>query len=292
MDTDAESENPNFFHEQYNSMISEMAIMIQEQVAKEKFAIERRNASLIQETLNNHSSTKASNLVVHGQILSADECSGDWWYSYTKNDFLYVWVGDVTGHGVSAAIVASACRALVMEYEITNTPISLADQASSLNKVIFKMFEQSALATFCALKICQKTLACEVINGSHPDIFIKSPQSTDLQNLKPSSPLGARADSKYHTNHLQLKCPFQIFITTDGFFELSTLPNKRWSQVSIKKFIERISRQDSAQEIIQTLKKKIEKVRDPSKGYEDDITMVIIDGRTAQEKTQGTSSAA
>jgi serine phosphatase RsbU (regulator of sigma subunit) len=106
-----------FFHEQYNQILSDMAELIDEKVQQERFEIQRKNAAVIQTSLNTHFTTQCAGLQVAGKIVSADECSGDWWYSYTRGDKLFVWIGDVTGHGVAAAIVASACRAVVTSFE-------------------------------------------------------------------------------------------------------------------------------------------------------------------------------
>lgn len=267
--------NTNDYHDQYNQILSELAELIEERVEKQKFEIERQNAALIQKVLNTHVSTQLSNIEVFGSIQSANECSGDWWYSYEQDNRLYVWLGDVTGHGVAAAIMASACRSTIMSFEHAKLN-SLTKQASVLNEVLFSMFNRTKHVTFRALSINLETFECEHINGSHPDFILKTNNDCNVIAGARNPPLGLKLHYSFTSDRLQLTHDFKVFLVTDGFLEISPKTKGRWNYRTQMEYFSGLEIDLSAEECISKFQEKVCQLHGGDSKFEDDITVVCL----------------
>lgn len=269
------SSQDSFFHEQYNELISDFGNMLSERIEQERFNIQKHNARIIQSKLNLMQAQCPEGISVNGSITSADECSGDWWYCYTKENKLFVWIGDVTGHGVASAIVASACRGVVGSFE--NSPcLDILKQTYTLNKVITKMFQGTSYVTFRCIEIDLETLVCHCVNGSHPDMFVGGKEGFQLEDKLTGPPLGMKMDARFTSKDIQLEENFKILLFTDGFLEFKRLPKKRWSLLRIARFLDALA-SSPEKDLLEEIEAKIKEIRDPEASVIDDITLVCIE---------------
>ncbi|MGK5083903.1 SpoIIE family protein phosphatase [Bdellovibrionota bacterium FG-1] len=177
---------------------------------------------------------------IAGRYVPASECAGDWWHYSQIGDQLIVVVGDVTGHGVSAALVTAAAHSafsLLMD-QFSKKPeelVSMEILISSLNSVVVAAGGHQSTMTFVASIIDLKTGQMTMTNASHPPIYIYrkpegfgSPDNKAASNpIKCFKPLmGARIASLGENATIEVKSTlFQIhpgdrvFWYTDGIME-------------------------------------------------------------------------
>ncbi len=187
---------------------------------------ELNTAKEVQESLfinPNFSDEKCS---ITASYTSASECGGDWWYYHQIGERMFVWIGDVTGHGVAAALVTAAARASVslIERDPVITPIKALHH---LNWAVSAVSQGKKLMSFFIASINLKTGVCEYANAGHPaPIFITktllAPEVTDLKflSLTASTLLGMLQDPHFEHGTLTLNSGDTLFVYTDGVTEV------------------------------------------------------------------------
>ncbi len=97
--------------------IAQMAVdlkkFIADSLVKVRMESELETAKLVQENLFPSHVHVHPSVMVDGVTRSASECSGDFWFRWRIEDRIYFMIADVTGHGVSAALITSAARSTV-----------------------------------------------------------------------------------------------------------------------------------------------------------------------------------
>lgn len=96
----------------YNAMadkIDELFLLSAEKVRMEK---ELETAHEVQARFFPAEPLRDSIYGVAGRAFAASECGGDWWNYHVNGEQVIVVIGDVTGHGVQAALVTAAAHAV------------------------------------------------------------------------------------------------------------------------------------------------------------------------------------
>ena len=122
--------------ESFNSMTESLAKLIGEQKEKQRLENELSIAYEVQELLFPHKVTDLPTLEVHGVCVPARTVSGDYYdFIPLGTDRLVLAVGDISGKGISAALLMATVHAFVRAYslepEMVLMPAPLAYQAQS-----------------------------------------------------------------------------------------------------------------------------------------------------------------
>lgn len=121
----------------FNKMSLELKAATDQLVQKERLAKEIELASKIQdEFLPKHIPTMG-NLDIHAGVLPADAVGGDC-YDFIKlsEDKLLFYVGDVTGHGVSAGLITAIANSLIYSLSFSMDATDPREVSLALNKVL------------------------------------------------------------------------------------------------------------------------------------------------------------
>ncbi len=183
--------------------------------------------SLFVEELGEYESYK-----ILGSHSSASECGGDWWYHTRIGHKVFIWIGDVTGHGVAAALVTAAARAAVslIEQDLNLTP---AKALVHLNRAVFSVSHNKKLMTFFVASIDLNSGECCYANAGHPlPVFFSSNNNSkaSVPTLRflpalPSSVLGLREQASFVENSIQFQPGDFFFAFTDGVTEARNSQN-------------------------------------------------------------------
>ncbi|PKL41814.1 MAG: hypothetical protein CVV41_16735 [Candidatus Riflebacteria bacterium HGW-Riflebacteria-1] len=76
-------------------------------------------------------------------------------------------IGDVTGHGVSSAIVTTMVKAVVSDYAM-NSSLSLHDMLVCINELLFSQFKRKKCMTLFAALLDADTGMLSCVNAGHP----------------------------------------------------------------------------------------------------------------------------
>ena len=98
--------------DRFNYMAQQVTVLLEHAQQKAFLEQELELASAVQSTLLPSASTiQRPGLSIAGHFQPASRCAGDWWGVYElSSDRTLLLVGDVTGHGVAAAMITAAAK--------------------------------------------------------------------------------------------------------------------------------------------------------------------------------------
>ena len=108
----------------FNSMTASLEKLIEEQKEKQRLENELVIAQEVQEQLFPHKITQLASLEVHGFCRPARTVSGDYYDFLTlDSERLLLAVGDISGKGISAALLMATIHSAVRAYSLESIPI-------------------------------------------------------------------------------------------------------------------------------------------------------------------------
>ena len=208
----------------FNHMADRIGFLLEDARTKAQLEREMALARTVQETLlPRRDPMQVGPLRIAGSCITADACGGDWWLRAQLDDRKVVLgIGDVTGHGLSTALVATSATSGFAAAIKMREPegIDAAMLAASLNQTLFHVGRgeyqmSSALAVFDL-----STGELEYAAGAHPSAAVVNRVDGHSGSLLARGPLlGAAPDSKYSPRKQQLRSGDLIVWYTDGLTE-------------------------------------------------------------------------
>lgn len=221
-----------------NIMAIEIKRLLKETEDKVRMQHELKVAQVLQATFFPKDNYKYPHCQVVGKFEPASECSGDWWYHMELNGKIYFFIGDATGHGVSAALLTGTVfTALKIIFENT---AEINEVVSKLNEIIFRVYQGQIMMTFLLAEYSPETRTLKYVNASHDPAFIlrKSSQKLSRKNLdclneELGPRLGEREQYDYSKVEITLTTGDRIFFYTDGIFDIK---NKKLEALTERNF--------------------------------------------------------
>lgn len=266
--------------EYIKSMISEVRIISEsvDHVRKNaRMESELQTAAAIQNTLLPKSLPHAPHLELADYYQSATETGGDW-YGFTQviDGVMYLAIGDVTGHGTPAALIAATasatCRLMEENHVAAKKRIQVTEFLQTLNRAIYRVGNGQYLMTFFLAGIDLTTGKITFSNAGH-NFPILMRANGKLEHLKNSgTPLGVQHEMTYTENYEQLLEGDTLYLYTDGVIENVNSKGKIWGIRDFRKFLRKYSQLPVKQMVDEfTTERKNFYARSP---LEDDITLV------------------
>ncbi len=210
------------------------------------------------------------------------EASGDW-FTFEKSDcgrYVHSILCDITGHGVQAAIIVSACKAVLSmvtsrERSLLGSEKFLEHYIKSLNSTLYAQGRGIHVSTLVGITIdIEKSMAYYVAAGHPSPIFFRYEEDSPLmvkQLTSRNNPLGFVNDTVAKVKSIQLSPGDSMMMFSDGV----PFPRKA---AKLKKLLEqratRKIRSVSAENLVEALwgeKRKQEEVE-----IEDDQSLIWI----------------
>jgi sigma-B regulation protein RsbU (phosphoserine phosphatase) len=201
-----------------------------------------------------------------------EEAGGDFYDVVQLGDSMCAYfVADISGHGVSAAFLTSAVKALLRQY---GGPVfSPEDTMRGVDSVMGQMLGEERYLTACYARLNRQTHRLTVIGAGHPPLILVSrdgePQTVDLE----SDPLGVFGAAILHRQDLRVSRGDRFFMYTDGLIEASAGGGRR---EGLERLVEACVRRrnvplsEAAGIIVRDLRPKEQDV-------EDDLLLLAVD---------------
>lgn len=225
---------------------------------------------------------------------SATETGGDWCGFITRvESYLFVMIGDVTGHGAAAAIITSAASTAcaIAEYQHSHhkdysssigyprrgpdrrvlTPLSLLQL---LNQAVYEAGSSEYWMTFFVGRIDLNTGVMTFSNAGHNfPIILREGQTKFLMNA--NAHLGYRKEWRFTEEQIQLQENDLLFFYTDGLVDQPDKKGDDGTPWGTRRLIRSLKSSSplSAKSVIQTVQRDAFHYYD-NLPLEDDITMV------------------
>jgi phosphoserine phosphatase RsbU/P len=209
-----------------------------------------------------------------GAAFPADETGGDYFdFMSLPGDCVGIVIGDVSGHGISSALMMAELRAYLRTYAKQSSDIG--EILSLLNNALVSDLEQGHYATliFCFLHPSSGTLL--YANAGHPPGYILDSSGATKRTLDSTDvPLGFLPNHKFGCSEpISLRPGDILVLLTDGIADAEK-PDQSWFGIEQTLDFIHAHRAEGAQNIIEGL---FQTVREFSDGLPqlDDITAVI-----------------
>ena len=193
----------------------ENARLVQAEEESRRYQQELTIAAGIQQRLMQVKIPEVPFAKLRGKNLSCKEIGGDFFDAVITKEGLAVVLADVSGKGVSAALLASTLQGMVISQLISGTP--LLEVVSAVNRFFTEKLVGEKYATVLLARLrsdgdleyvncghVQPLLVCggEVIRPSHGNV-----------------PVGLLADATFESDHCQLHSGDRFILVTDGVTE-------------------------------------------------------------------------
>jgi phosphoserine phosphatase RsbU/P len=218
-----------------------------------------------------------------GAAFPADAIGGDYFdFLLLPDNCIGIAIGDVSGHGVSSALLMGELRAYLRAYAQQSSDIG--EILTNVNNALASDLEQGRYATliFCRLHPAYGTLV--YANAGHTPGFVLDSGGKIKRTLESTDiPLGFMPDHKFGCSEpISLNRDDILALLTDGITDAEK-PDQSWFGVDPALECIHAHREESAREIVNKL---YQAVRDFSDGMPqtDDITAVICKAARSGER--------
>jgi sigma-B regulation protein RsbU (phosphoserine phosphatase) len=216
---------------------------------------------------------------IAGQSIYCDETGGDY-YDFLEvgrhNGYqLGVAVGDVSGHGIQAALLMATVRAFLKSR--VKQSGSIADAISDINRLVAEdASETGQFMTLFYAEIEPHGKGLRWVRAGHDPALLYSPERETFEELKGKGiALGIDSGSDYHGQTISGLSQGQVLlIGTDGIWETQNESGEMFGKKRLKTLIKQNAHLSSA-EIIASIIKRLQSFRE-SRRQADDITLVVI----------------
>jgi sigma-B regulation protein RsbU (phosphoserine phosphatase) len=197
------------------AQLIENARLVQAEEAGRRYQQELSIAASIQQGLMAVTIPEVPFARLSGRNLSCKEIGGDFFDAVSTPHGLAVVLADVSGKGVSAALLASILQGMVYSHLIAGMP--LTEIVTALNRFFTKKHIGSKYATMIIARL-RHDGDLEYVNCGHvPPVWI-----CKQEVLRPSHgnlPVGLLADAVYESDHCQMMPGDRLILVTDGVTE-------------------------------------------------------------------------
>ncbi|MCU0604502.1 MAG: SpoIIE family protein phosphatase [Desulfobacterales bacterium] len=218
-------------------------------------------------------------LDIAGTSLYCDETGGDYYdfleVAQDRTGAAAVVVGDVSGHGVQAALLMASARAALRLR--VSLPGSLPEIVADVNRQLTDdVGDSGAFMTLFLLSVDGRRKTARWVRAGHDPAIYYAPEPGRFEEFAGrGAPLGMEKGVAFEEQrHADLKPGGIIFIGTDGIWETTGPQGEMFGKQRLREIL-RTRHGDSAREIIHAVTQALETYRQGVKPA-DDITMLVV----------------
>jgi sigma-B regulation protein RsbU (phosphoserine phosphatase) len=235
-------------------------------------------AQEVQQSLLPQSEPSLAGFDIAGASIYCDETGGDYYDFIEINRGgragLAVVVGDVSGHGVSSALLMATARALIMLR--SSMPGDAGGIINDVNRFLSLDTAQTGnFMTFFYCELTERGKEVRWVRAGHDPALVYDPSTDAFVELKGQGVALGLDDSLEYDSYNRCIEPGQIiFIGTDGIWEMQNKAGEMFGKKALMEVI-RNNHTMSARQIVQTIADALERFRG-DEAPEDDITLAAI----------------
>jgi sigma-B regulation protein RsbU (phosphoserine phosphatase) len=234
-----------------------------------------RVARDIQQHLFPKAPPKCAELEIAGNSYPADATGGDYFdFLEMPDNCTGVVVGDVSGHGVGPALLMAETRAYIRILALNSLDAGVI--LTNANRVLSEDVGEDRYVTLFMARLNPKNRKMAYVNAGHIPGYIFDASGDVISTLKRTGvPLGLRRDTVYKESAEIELSPGQILLLlTDGFEEAISPDNEMFGTPRILEIVKK-NRDNSASEILQTLRSEAREFTENAPQL-DDLTAIVI----------------
>lgn len=215
---------------------------------------------------------------ISGRSIYCDETGGDYFdfleLSDVTPDTLAVAVGDVTGHGIAAALLMTTARALLRGH--AGQGGSLAQVVTHMNRHLSSDCQAGRFMTMFYLVLNSTTRDLRWVSAGHDPAIAYNPSTDVFVELAGADiPMGLDADWEYQEFQREGWIDGHVIVIgTDGIWESRDPQGRMFGKTGLREVIRSHARRPCA-DIARAITDTLLKYRQ-GRSQEDDVTLVVI----------------
>jgi serine phosphatase RsbU (regulator of sigma subunit) len=171
-------------------------------------------ARRVQEALMPERAFSSPGIEVRSAYIPSEVLSGDFYDYFVLDEALYLFVADVSGHGLPAAILVSMLKSYIHTEADNDRPLS--EFMARLNDFLFTVSLPTQFAT-AALFRTNGNRELVYSNAAHPPFLVyQRAERKTILHEQPSNLLGAMPHMAFEQSTLQVAPGDTLFVYTDG----------------------------------------------------------------------------
>lgn len=215
---------------------------------------------------------------ISGRSIYCDETGGDYYdfleLSDVAPDTLAIAVGDVTGHGIAAALLMTTARALLRGH--AGQGGSLAQVVTHMNRHLSSDCQAGRFMTMFYLVIDTNKRDLRWVSAGHDPAIAYNPSTDVFVELAGADiPMGLDSDWEYQEFQRSGWIDGQVLVIgTDGIWESRDPEGRMFGKTGLREIIRSNARRPCS-EIAKAITDTLAKYR-KGRSQEDDVTLVVI----------------
>lgn len=199
-------------------------------------------ARRVQEALVPERVFTSPRIEIRSAYIPSEVLSGDFYDYFTVDDFMYLFVADVSGHGLPSAILVSLLKSYI-HTEVANDR-SLDEFMARLNDFLFSVSLPTQFATAALFRI-DSGRELVYSNAAHPPFLLHERSSGKTIVIEqPSNLLGALPKMQFEENRIKVAPGDTLFVYTDGLTDRVDRDGEFYSIDRIAAVLDRTSKAD------------------------------------------------
>lgn len=171
-------------------------------------------ARRVQQALVPPSSFATSRVEIRSAYIPSEALSGDFYDYFVQDDSMYLFVADVSGHGLPAAILVSLLKSYIHSEAATER--SLAEFMTRLNDFLYGVSLPTQFATAALFRV-DAGRHVVYANAAHPPFLLHQRASgRTLVFEQPGNLLGAMPNMLFEQHTMKVSEGDTLFVYTDG----------------------------------------------------------------------------
>ncbi|MDQ2839442.1 MAG: PP2C family protein-serine/threonine phosphatase, partial [Acidobacteriota bacterium] len=187
-------------------------------------------------------------------------------------------VGDVSGKGISAALLMASLRASLRGMTLEGGSHNLARLMGNVNQLVFEASASNRYATFFFSVFDSKSRELSYVNAGHnPPVILRHSHdgAPALMYLDAGGPVvGLLRDLPYQEQSIALAAGDILIAYTDGISEAMTIEDEEWGEERMIAAAQ-AARNSSAQEIVAEIFRAVDEFTEGAPQH-DDMTLLVF----------------
>ena len=194
-------------------------------------------ARRVQEALVPAGSFRSPRVEIRSAYIPSETLSGDFYDYFLHDNMMYLFVADVSGHGLPAAILVALLKSYIHTEADPNTRLS--DLMARLNDFLFSVSLPTQFATAQLFRLDGQGVL-EYANAAHPGFLLFQREQRKVMFLEEPSPLlGAMPQMVYDERAVKIAAGDTLFMYTDGLTDRRTDSGEFYSIDRVARLMEK-----------------------------------------------------
>ena len=190
-----------------------------------------------------------------------------------RSGSLFVAIGDVSGHGLGAALIMATSRAFLRALLIQSS--DLAEVFAGLNRLTLGDFRRGRFMTLFAACADPGSQQLSYVSAGHDPAFLYRPETGLLCELKATGPpLGIVPDATFPTASVEFVPGDVLVLATDGVWEAVNDLGQSFGRESLSQAI-RDEASAAPEQLVESIESRV-RAFCGSMGQRDDISLVAV----------------